>query len=46
VIAVPAPAFTVTTMELDPLNECLVFLDSQTPRPVPRNPWVAAPDRQ
>ncbi|MDB4957685.1 MAG: putative metallopeptidase [Myxococcales bacterium] len=35
-----SPAFTVTSLELDPKRECLVFLDSSSPRVVRVNPWV------
>ncbi len=31
-IVVPAPAFTVTSLQLDPLNECLVYAASTSPR--------------
>lgn len=43
-IQVPTPAFTVTSQELDPLHECLVYLDSSTPITAPARPWVAAPE--
>ncbi len=43
---VPTPAFTVASLELDPLHECLVYLDSESPREGPRNPWVADRDAE
>ena len=33
-LQVPTPAFTVTSLELDPLHECLVFLASSSPRTI------------
>jgi aminopeptidase N len=50
-LQVPTPEFTVTSMVLDPENECLVFLASSTPRATTGarldanalrvNPWIA-----
>ena len=40
-LTVPTPAFTVTTIVLDPLAECLVYLASSTPRTLPRKAWVS-----
>jgi len=41
-LSVPTPAFTVASIEIDPLNECLVFLDSSSPIIAPvTEPWVA-----
>ena len=40
-LTVPTPAFTVTAQRLDPQNECLVFLDSSTPRRAPPRAWIA-----
>jgi aminopeptidase N len=47
VIDVPAPAFTVTSLKLDPLNECLVYVASSSPRAadpdvVRRAPWLGS----
>ena len=39
-IAVTAPAFTVTSTELDPLRECLVYPDTTT-RTARVHPWVS-----
>jgi aminopeptidase N len=41
VINVPAPGFTVTQIALDPLAECLVYLQSSMPRSVRRRAWVS-----
>ena len=41
-LTVPTPAFTVTTLGLDPQSECLVYLDSAMPLPA-ASPWVAPP---
>lgn len=38
---VPTPAFTVTSIALDPRAECLVYLASSTPRTVGRHPWLS-----
>jgi aminopeptidase N len=45
-LSVPTPAFAVTSLVLDPLGECLVFLDVATPRDAPDAivPWVAPRD--
>ena len=40
-VSVPTPAFTVASLELDPQNECLVYLDSSSPLAAPAEPWVA-----
>jgi aminopeptidase N len=41
-LSVPTPAFTVTSITIDPLAECLVYLDSSSPLAAPRaEPWVA-----
>jgi aminopeptidase N len=41
-LSVPTPAFTVTSIALDPDAECLVYLMSSSPREVPRiTPWVS-----
>jgi len=41
-VMVPTPAFAVTSLELDPQSECLVYLDSATPAAAPHiEPWVA-----
>jgi aminopeptidase N len=39
-LAVPTPAFTVTSIALDPLAECLVYLASSVPRTV-HHPWIS-----
>jgi aminopeptidase N len=39
-LTVPTPAFTVTSLTLDPLNECLVFKNSTSPKVTPpQHPW-------
>lgn len=43
-LPISAPAFTVTTIVVDPLNECLVYGATLSPRTVRRNPWIAAED--
>lgn len=45
-LTVPTPAFTVTSVALDPDAECLVYLSSSTPRTaiprtVRRHPWLS-----
>ncbi|MGE0398396.1 MAG: hypothetical protein AB7T06_16950 [Kofleriaceae bacterium] len=40
------PAFTVTSTELDPLRECLVYPDTATTRPARVNPWLSARARE
>jgi aminopeptidase N len=46
-IVVQPPAFPVTSLEIDPLHECLVFLGVSSPRTLPvvpsrvARPWVA-----
>jgi aminopeptidase N len=40
-LTVPAPAFAVTKLDLDPDHECLVFLASESPRTIPHQPWVS-----
>jgi aminopeptidase N len=40
-VQLPTPAFTVASLELDPQNECLVYLDSSSPLAAPVEPWVA-----
>ncbi|HEY1556932.1 MAG TPA: M1 family aminopeptidase, partial [Kofleriaceae bacterium] len=40
---VPTPGFAVTSLELDPASECLVYLDSATPSVAPGAAWVAPP---
>ena len=41
-LQVPTPTFPVTSLELDPAHECLVFLSSSSPRTAPRpHPWVS-----
>jgi aminopeptidase N len=42
---VPTPSFTVTSIVLDPLSECLVYAMTTSPRTLParRNPWLSAP---
>ncbi|HUJ60023.1 MAG TPA: M1 family aminopeptidase [Kofleriaceae bacterium] len=45
-LQVPTPAFTVTSIFLDPQRECLVYPDTVTARQRPRiEPWVADPER-
>ncbi|HEY5920790.1 MAG TPA: M1 family aminopeptidase [Kofleriaceae bacterium] len=39
-LTIPTPAFTVTTIALDPYAECLVYLMSSTPRTVRRRAWI------
>ncbi|MDB4963828.1 MAG: hypothetical protein JWP01_3827 [Myxococcales bacterium] len=39
-LTVPTPAFTVTTTELDPLRECLVFVGTAA-REQRRHPWLS-----
>lgn len=39
-IAVTAPAFTVTSTEIDPLRECLVYPDTMA-RPARVHPWLS-----
>ena len=41
VLQVPTPAFTVTGLQIDPLHECLVYLDSAMTREAPLLPWVS-----
>ena len=41
-LSVETPAFTVTSIEMDPQKECMAFLDSSTPRTAPVTPWVSA----
>jgi aminopeptidase N len=43
VLTVPAPSFTVTTLALDPQHECLVYLQSSTPRVVPSGSEASEP---
>jgi hypothetical protein len=41
-VVVPALAYTVTALDLDPDHECLVFKASSTPRTAPPvQPWVS-----
>jgi aminopeptidase N len=40
-VSLPTPAYTVTSIEIDPRHECLVFKDSSTPRAAPRQPWLS-----
>ena len=40
-LVVQAPSFTVTQIALDPFAECLVYLQSSTPRTVRRRAWVS-----
>ncbi len=41
-LTVPTPAFTVTSTQLDPDRECLVFATGTSNKPAPRtNPWLA-----
>ena len=41
-LQVPTPAFPVTSLELDPAQECLVFLYSSSPRIAPDvHPWLS-----
>jgi aminopeptidase N len=40
-LQVPTPAFTVTSIALDPKMECLVYLASSSPRTVRRHPWLS-----
>jgi hypothetical protein len=40
-MTVQAPSFTVTSIALDPFAECLVYLQSSTPRTVRRRAWVS-----
>jgi aminopeptidase N len=43
-LQLPTPTFTVTSIEIDPLSECLVYLDSSSPREVPVAEAWLAPD--
>jgi aminopeptidase N len=43
-LTVPAPAFTVTAVVLDPLNECLVFTNTTSPITTRRHPWIVGED--
>jgi aminopeptidase N len=43
-VDLPTPAFTVTSIQLDPATECMVFLDSSMPR-TRVNPWLSARGR-
>lgn len=38
-LQVPTPGFSVMSLDLDPDNECLVYLMSSTPRALRRHPW-------
>ena len=40
-ISVETPAFTVTSVEIDPQKECLAFVNTSSPRETPVQPWVA-----
>ncbi len=40
-LQVPTPAFTVTSMRMDPLSECLVYLQTESPRESEIHPWVS-----
>jgi aminopeptidase N len=44
-LTVPAPAFTVTAITVDPLSECLVYAMTTSPKTLPsrRHPWLSAP---
>jgi aminopeptidase N len=46
-LTVLTPTFTVTSIVLDPLSECLVYAMTTSPRTLPprRNPWLSAPHR-
>src|SRR5262249_31209814 len=41
-LQVPTPAFTVTGVAIDPMHECLAFLDSASPIVAPPRMWISA----